>query len=83
MLLFSPLPLLRDFGAIVAITIAIALLSAMCALPPMLVWAENHGLLHTGPSPSDGVPPDASPNGQTAPYTSTAAITSSETSKLA
>jgi hydrophobe/amphiphile efflux-3 (HAE3) family protein len=82
-LLFSPLPLLRDFGAIVAITIAIALLSAMCALPPMLVWAENHGLLHTGPPSSGDVPPEPSPNGQQPPYTSTAAMTSSETSKLA
>ena len=82
-LLFSPLPLLRDFGAIVAITIAIALLSAMCALPPMLVWAENHGLLHAGPPSSDDVPPEPSPNGQQPPYTSTAPITSSETSKLA
>jgi predicted RND superfamily exporter protein len=44
-LLFSPLPLLRDFGAIVAISIAIALLSAMVVLPPLLVWADEHGLL--------------------------------------
>jgi hydrophobe/amphiphile efflux-3 (HAE3) family protein len=44
-LLFSPLPLLRDFGAIVAITIAIALLCAMVVLPPVLVWVDEHGLL--------------------------------------
>ncbi len=44
-LLFSPLPLLRDFGAIVAITIAIALLSAMVILPPLLVWVDEHNLL--------------------------------------
>jgi hypothetical protein len=46
-LLFSPLPLLRDFGAIVAITITIALLSAMTILPPLLVWVDEHGLLGT------------------------------------
>ncbi|HVN51455.1 MAG TPA: MMPL family transporter [Acidimicrobiales bacterium] len=44
-LLFSPLPLLRDFGAIVAITIAIALLSAMTVLPPVLVWFDERGYL--------------------------------------
>jgi hydrophobe/amphiphile efflux-3 (HAE3) family protein len=44
-LLLSPLPLLRDFGAIVAITIAIALLVAMTVLPPLLVWVDEHGLL--------------------------------------
>lgn len=44
-LLFSPLPLLRDFGAIVAITIAIALISAMVVLPPLLVWVDRHGWL--------------------------------------
>jgi predicted RND superfamily exporter protein len=44
-LLFSPLPLLRDFGVIVAITIAIALISAIVALPPILVWADEHRLV--------------------------------------
>jgi hypothetical protein len=44
-LLFSPLPLLRDFGAIVAITIAIALLSAVIVLPPLLLWADERDLL--------------------------------------
>jgi predicted RND superfamily exporter protein len=46
-LLASPLPLLRDFGAIVAITIAIALFSAMLVLPPLLVWADERGRLPT------------------------------------
>jgi hydrophobe/amphiphile efflux-3 (HAE3) family protein len=59
-LLFSPLPLLRDFGAIVAITIAIALLSAMIVLPPLLVWADEHGLLTFLPTPS-AEPQDGSP----------------------
>jgi hydrophobe/amphiphile efflux-3 (HAE3) family protein len=51
-LLFSPLPLLRDFGAIVAITIAIALLSAMVVMPPLLVWADGHGLLGVAARPA-------------------------------
>ena len=40
---FSSLPLLRDFGLIVAMNVAVALLSALVFLPPMLVWAEEHG----------------------------------------
>ena len=39
----SSLPLLRDFGIIVAVNVAVALLSALVVLPPMLVWADNHG----------------------------------------
>jgi predicted RND superfamily exporter protein len=62
-LLFSPLPLLRDFGAIVAITIAIALLSAMVVLPPLLVWADHRGWLRVGDdgggSPGGSAPPTA------------------------
>jgi uncharacterized membrane protein YdfJ with MMPL/SSD domain len=38
---FSSLPLLRDFGRIVAMNVAIALLSALVVLPPMLVWADD------------------------------------------
>jgi hydrophobe/amphiphile efflux-3 (HAE3) family protein len=52
-LLLSPLPLLRDFGAIVAITIAIALISAMVVLPPVLVFADEHGLLRLRHRPPD------------------------------
>lgn len=48
-LLFSPLPLLRDFGAIVAITIAIALLCAVTVLPPVLIWADEKGWVKLGP----------------------------------
>ena len=40
---FSSLPLLQDFGLIVAMNVAVALLSALVFLPPMLVWAEEHG----------------------------------------
>jgi len=36
----SSLPLLRDFGRIVGMNIAVALLSALVILPPMLVWAD-------------------------------------------
>ena len=41
-MLFSPLPLLSDFGAIVALTVAIALISAVVVLPPVLIWADRH-----------------------------------------
>ena len=37
----SSLPLLRDFGRIVAMNVTVALLSALVILPPMLVWADN------------------------------------------
>ncbi len=47
-MLFSPLPLLRDFGAIVAVTVAIALISAITVLPPVLIWADNHGWVAPG-----------------------------------
>lgn len=39
----SSLPLLRDFGIIVAMNVAVALLSALVVLPPMLVWADERG----------------------------------------
>jgi uncharacterized protein len=44
-LIFSALPLLSDFGAIVAINVSVALLSALVVLPPLLVWADRRGLL--------------------------------------
>jgi len=58
-LLFSPLPLLSDFGAIVALTVAIALISAVTVLPPILVWADHRGWVHTprGTSSPEDVPP--------------------------
>jgi len=37
----SSLPLLRDFGIIVAMNVSVALLSALVVLPPMLVWADQ------------------------------------------
>lgn len=44
----SSLPLLRDFGMIVAMNVAVALLSALVFLPPMLVWAEERGWVTRG-----------------------------------
>jgi len=38
----SSLPLLHDFGVVVGMNVAVALLSALVFLPPMLVWADNH-----------------------------------------
>jgi hypothetical protein len=65
---FSSLPLLRDFGRLVAMNVAVALVSALAILPPMLVWAErrnwvSRGLvkpqepLLEGPSRAEGVSP--------------------------
>jgi uncharacterized protein len=45
-LAFSSLPLLRDFGIVVAINVAVALLSALVVLPPLLVWADERGWVH-------------------------------------
>ena len=44
-LVVSPLPLLRDFGVIVTMNIAIALLAALVVMPPLLVWADQRGLI--------------------------------------
>jgi len=45
-LVVSPLPLLRDFGLITAINVALALLSALIFLPPLMVWADKRGWVH-------------------------------------
>ncbi|MGZ4757257.1 MAG: MMPL family transporter [Acidimicrobiia bacterium] len=44
----SSLPLLRDFGRIVAVNVAVALLSALVVLPPMLVWADKRNWVSRG-----------------------------------
>ncbi len=44
----SSLPLLRDFGIIVAMNVAVALLSALIFLPPMLVWADQRNWVSRG-----------------------------------
>ncbi len=45
---FSSLPLLRDFGRIVAMNVFVALMSALAILPPMLVWAERRSWVTRG-----------------------------------
>ena len=37
----SALPLLRDFGIIVTLNVAVALLAALVVLPPLLVWSDR------------------------------------------
>ncbi len=67
---FSSLPLLRDFGAIVAMNVTVALLSALVFLPPMLVWAEERGWVTRGlrkPPPIGGPTPTSAPLPQPAP----------------
>lgn len=44
----SSLPLLRDFGIIVALNVTVALLSALVFLPPMLVWADRRNWVSRG-----------------------------------
>ncbi|QYG92310.1 MMPL family transporter [Iamia sp. SCSIO 61187] len=44
----SSLPLLRDFGIIVAMNVLVALLSALVILPPVMVWAEQRGWVSRG-----------------------------------
>jgi uncharacterized protein len=64
----SSLPLLRDFGIVVGLNVAVALLSALVVLPPMLVWADSDGrnwvsrhlvpakILETANAPAEPVP---------------------------
>ncbi len=49
----SSLPLLRDFGLIVAMNVVVALLSALVILPPMLVWADERNWVSRGLVPQD------------------------------
>ena len=53
-LMFSSLPLLADFGTVVTINIAVALLSALVVVPPLLREADRHGLLSMGLTPAEG-----------------------------
>ena len=48
-LIGSSLPLLRDFGLIVTLNVAIALLAALVVMPPLSVWVDERGLLGTEP----------------------------------
>jgi hydrophobe/amphiphile efflux-3 (HAE3) family protein len=59
-LMFSSLPLLRDFGAIVALNVAVALLAALVVQPPVLVWMDERGwLLKAGDRSPDDEPSPA------------------------
>jgi uncharacterized membrane protein YdfJ with MMPL/SSD domain len=49
----SSLPLLRDFGIVVAMNIAVALLAALIVLPPLLVWADQRGWVARRQIPDD------------------------------
>ena len=49
----SQLPLLRDFGIVVGMNVAIALLSALIVLPPLLVAADQRGWVSRGEIPDD------------------------------
>ncbi|MGZ4704336.1 MAG: MMPL family transporter, partial [Acidimicrobiales bacterium] len=49
----SQLPLLRDFGIVVGMNVAVALLSALTVLPPLLVWADHRGWVSRGEIPDD------------------------------
>jgi predicted RND superfamily exporter protein len=53
----SSLPLLRDFGIIVAMNVTVALLSALVFLPPMLVWADRRNWVSKGLVPADVLAP--------------------------
>jgi len=46
-LMFSDLPLLSDFGQIVTLNVAIALLAALVVMPPLSVWVDSRGWLGT------------------------------------
>jgi hypothetical protein len=46
-LIGSALPLLRDFGIIVTLNVAIALLAALVVMPPLSVWVDERGWLGT------------------------------------
>ena len=51
-LILSALPLLSDFGMIVALNVSIALLSALVVLPPLLVWTDRRGWMGTPELPT-------------------------------
>ena len=57
-LALSPMPLLRDFGIVVALDVLFALASTLILLPPLLVWADERGWLR-GLPPTGGRAPRA------------------------
>ena len=69
-LIGSALPLLRDFGIIVTLNVAIALLAALVVMPPLSVWVDVRGWLgtqeHAGTPEEAVVLASPIPGGQTA-----------------
>lgn len=63
----SSLPLLRDFGIIVALNVVVALLSALVILPPMLVWADQRNWVSRGLVPQDILDGTRGATGESAP----------------
>ena len=61
MIATSSLPLLRDFGVVVALNVAVALLSALVVLPPLLVWADRRNWVSRGLVPADVLERSAGP----------------------
>ena len=49
-LMFSTLPLLADFGMVVSVNIAVALLAALVVVPPLVKEADHRRLLLMGPA---------------------------------
>jgi hydrophobe/amphiphile efflux-3 (HAE3) family protein len=58
-LALSPMPLLRDFGIVVALDVGFALASTLILLPPLLVWADRRGWLRIGRPAPPPAPPAA------------------------
>ena len=65
---FSSMPLLRDFGRVVGMNVAVALLSALVILPPMLAWADKRNWVSKGMvkphEPFEDTPPMGAPMGE-------------------
>jgi hydrophobe/amphiphile efflux-3 (HAE3) family protein len=60
-LVASPLPLLRDFGLITSVNVAVALLSALVVLPPIMIWADDRGWVHANGTKPDVPAPEPAP----------------------
>ena len=63
----SSLPLLRDFGTIVALNVVVALLSALVVLPPILVWADQRHWVSRGLVPREVLQGRVAPLDESAP----------------
>ena len=53
-LMLSPMPLLRDFGVVVALAALFALFTTLTLLPPLLVAADQRGWLGLAERPAAG-----------------------------